>query len=208
MAKNPPGYLCMETERYSCCDGHWKCYCPEEKTLIIAGIGSRETPSHIMDMMTFIGVWCRENGHWVRSGHADGADWAFEVGAQENCIAYVPWERFNAHLVSRAHKRVGKPTCHTIAITKKFHPAFDKLSYGALSMMCRNASQVLGEDLDSPVDAVVCWTKDGKDSGGTGQAVRIAWDRQIPVLNMYLPEYSDDRKVCDYLQGLVTPSGT
>lgn len=32
---------------------------------------------------------------------------------------------------------------------------------------------------------VVCWTSDGKDSGGTGQALRIARDRNIPVYNLY-----------------------
>ena len=30
MAKNPPGYLNIDTGRYTCCDGHWKCYCKDE----------------------------------------------------------------------------------------------------------------------------------------------------------------------------------
>lgn len=73
---------------------------------IIAGIGSRETPSTILDAMTFIGLWCRENNIWVRSGHAQGADWAFECGAQENCIAYLPWKGFNTELKSKARFHV------------------------------------------------------------------------------------------------------
>ncbi len=168
--------------------------------MIIAGIGSRETPSVLATEMSFIGRWCLENGHWVRSGHAEGADWFFETGAQENCIAYLPWDTFNAKLISRAHKRVIKPNCHTLKITKQYHPAYDSLSYGVLCLMCRNVCQVLGENLDSPVNAVVCWTKDGKDSGGTGQAIRIAVDRGIPIINMYHPKFNDHKKVQDELQ--------
>lgn len=175
--------------------------------MIIAGIGARATPSHLAAEMSFIGLWCRENGHWVRSGHAEGADWFFERGALENCIAYLPWAGFNddpekhgSMAASPAHRRVIKPNCHTLKITKQYHPAYDSLSYGVLCLMCRNVCQVLGENLDSPVNAVVCWTKDGKDSGGTGQAIRIAQDRGIPIINMFHPKYSDHIKVQDELQ--------
>jgi hypothetical protein len=170
---------------------------------VIAGIGARVTPSEVMDMMTFIGVWCRENDIWVRSGHADGADWAFEVGAQEKCIAYLPWASFNAHLESKAQKPVMKPNCHTLKITEQFHPAFKKLTYNVLCLMCRNVNQVLGKDLNSPVSAVVCWTADGLDSGGTGQAIRIARHHKIPVLNMKLDQYNTHQKVQDELSRIL-----
>lgn len=172
--------------------------------MIIAGIGSRETPQDILVEMQKIGMWCFFDKHWVRSGHADGADWAFERGAQDQCIAYLPWDGFNKHLESNAHLRVVKPNCHTIKITKEFHPAFDKLSYGALCLMCRNVCQVLGQSLDSPVDAVVCWTKDGEASGGTGQAMRIADSRGIKILNMKHDEYNTADKVIHALRSLPT----
>ncbi len=56
--------------------------------------------------------------------------------------------------------------------------------------MARNCYQVLGEDLSTPVDFVVCWTPDGAESetsrktGGTGQAIRIAADLGIRVYNL------------------------
>ena len=43
---------------------------------------------------------------------------------------------------------------------------------------------LLGEALDRPVDAVVCWTAGGRSEGGTGMAIRIAEDRGIPVFNL------------------------
>ena len=48
---------------------------------VIAGVGSRQTPQHVLGEMVSIGAWARNNKVYVRSGHADGADWAFELGA-------------------------------------------------------------------------------------------------------------------------------
>ncbi len=163
--------------------------------MIISGIGSRETPTHIQEQMFQIGVWCLENQVWVRSGHADGADWAFEQGAQEYCLAYLPWLGFNKHLTSRARWCIPQVTSAMLDITKKYHPAYEKLSPGGLQLMARNACQILGVSLKDPVNAVVCWTKDGEPSGGTGQAIRIAMDRGIPILNMYHQQFYDHLKV-------------
>ena len=57
-------------------------------------------------------------------------------------------------------------------------------------MMTRNVHQILGLDLRTPTSAVICWTADGatsittEDTGGTGQAIRIASDLGIPVFNL------------------------
>ena len=40
-------------------------------------------------------------------------------------------------------------------------------------------------DLATPVNCVVCWTRDGKASGGTGQAMRFAEYLEIPIFNLY-----------------------
>jgi hypothetical protein len=50
--------------------------------------------------------------------------------------------------------------------------------------MARNAMQVLGPDLDTPSKVVVCWTKNGKTSGGTGQALRISLYHGVPIFNL------------------------
>ena len=50
--------------------------------------------------------------------------------------------------------------------------------------MGRNSYQVLGYHLDSAVDFILCYTKNGKDVGGTSQAIRIARDYNIPIFNI------------------------
>lgn len=155
----------------------------------IAGIGSRETPPDILALMTQIGAWAKKNQFEIYSGHAEGADWAFEQGAQKFCSVFLPWSQFNSHLISDSSKFIPDlDNPEVVELTKKFHPAFYRLSSAAIKLMCRNAYQVLGHYLDNPVDLVICWTKDGKASGGTGQALRIAKHYEIPIVNLYYPE--------------------
>jgi hypothetical protein len=51
--------------------------------------------------------------------------------------------------------------------------------------MARNAMQILGEDLQTPTEFVIAWTIDGRDSGGTGQALRMADYYGIPIFNLF-----------------------
>ncbi|MFA5024109.1 MAG: hypothetical protein WC523_04095 [Patescibacteria group bacterium] len=170
----------------------------------ITGIGSRQTPQPILDEMKKIGEWCKDNKVIVRSGHADGADWYFEQGSQELCVAYLPWPGFNSNLVSKAKLIVWDTTgvIGAQAIAATYHPAYDKLSFGVKKLMARNSLQVLGESLWAPSDVVVVWTKDGKASGGSGQAIRIANAFSIPVVNMFFEEFDTDEKVIEKLKGL------
>lgn len=72
----------------------------------------------------------------------------------------------------------------TERIASEVHPAWDRCNEWARSMHSRNCHQILGYDLQSPVDAVICWTPDGKIQGGTATAIRIAMKYDIPVFNL------------------------
>lgn len=148
--------------------------------LTYAGIGSRECPPDVCKQMTEIANHLGNLGYTLYSGGAEGADDAFERGASRKKI-FLPWDGFNGRHVD-GNLYVVPPYVEDLA--KKFHPAGDRLKQGALKMMSRNCYQVLGPDLKSPVDFVICWTKDGKASGGTGQAIRIAESLAIPVFNL------------------------
>ena len=168
----------------------------------ITGIGSRTAPQAICDEMIKVGAWCKENRIIVRSGHAKGCDYSFELGAQEFCIAYLSWASFNNQTTTQAvYKVLNHPQAEVLA--RKFHPAFDKLSFGAKKLMARNSYQVLGDELDEPSDAIVCWTEGGGFKGGTAQALRIAAAYNIPVLNMWFEEYNTAEKVIKRLRGMI-----
>ena len=72
----------------------------------------------------------------------------------------------------------------TERIASEVHPAWDRCNEWARGMHSRNCHQILGYDLQSPVDAVICWTPNGKIQGGTATAIRIALKYNIPVFNL------------------------
>ena len=146
-----------------------------------AGIGSRETPLDIQELMTHLAKQFTKYKYILRSGGADGADAAFEVGAQQAEI-FLPWNGFNGRYVDSTRYYVPP---FSYEYVEAYHPAPERLSRAAQKLMSRNTYQILGSDLQSPVDFVVCWTSDGKASGGTGQALRIAQDLHIPIFNLY-----------------------
>jgi len=162
---------------------------------VICGIGSRATPDDILEEMTKIGTWCCASKIYVRSGHADGADFAFEQGAQSYCIAYLPWRGFMNIHKSQAKMVVPEFNEAQMATVDKFHPAADRLDACSRKMMARNSCQVLGQKLDSPVSAVICWTEKARLVGGTAQAIRIAKEYHIPVWNMFWDRYNTADKV-------------
>ena len=72
----------------------------------------------------------------------------------------------------------------TERIASEVHPAWDRCNEWARGMHSRNCHQILGYDLQSPVDAVICWTPNGNIQGGTRTALMIALKYNIPVFNL------------------------
>ncbi len=148
-------------------------------TKTYAGIGSRETPDDVCALMTSIATHLRKDGFTLRSGHASGADSAFEAGAGPEAEIWLPWRGFNGS------KSPLLPIPAAFAMAEEYHPNWKAMNLGGRSLHARNCHQVMGRDLVSPVEFVICWTYDGGASGGTGQALRIAEAHNIPVYNLY-----------------------
>jgi hypothetical protein len=159
------------------------------RTKAYAGIGSRETPKDVCMYMTAVAKRLASLGYTCNSGGADGADSAFERGAVINRQIFLPWDGFNGRDVMNMNK-LHNTFDYSVPpfnpnLVKKYHPKPSSLSYVGWKFMSRNSYQVLGKDLNTPVEFVLCWTKEGKLKGGTAQAIRIALDRKIPVFNFY-----------------------
>lgn len=143
---------------------------------IYTGIGSRQTPRNILDLMTKTAKLLASNGWTLRSGGAEGADSAFEAGAGENKEIYLPWKNFNG-----SQSILYDIKFEAKEIAKKYHPAWNKLNKFGRLFHSRNVYQVLGYDLNLPTKFILCY-HEGR--GGTLQACRIAEDLQIPIINM------------------------
>ena len=138
------------------------------------GVGSRSAPRHVLNLIERMAEALAEDRWVCRTGHAPGADQAFERGAGHRAEVYLPWPKFEQAAPLTARTVVDCPTGEALEIAARFHPAWDALSRGARMLHGRNAHQVLGLYLDRPSDMLVCWTPEGSGDGGTGQAIRIA----------------------------------
>jgi hypothetical protein len=143
------------------------------------GIGSRETPPDILDLITAIALYLSNKGYILRSGGANGADSAFERGSRDKKEIFLPWKGFNKS--KNPYINIPKEA-YTIAA--KFHPVWDKLRSPVKNLHARNVMQVLGRALRTPSDFLICWTKGGQLIGGTAQALRIAMEYKIPIFNL------------------------
>lgn len=163
---------------------------PVPHSLIYAGIGSRNTPVDAQKIMLQAAYHLAQLGYTLRSGAAEGADSAFELGAKKGegkTEIWLPWTGFNQHADTGFY-----PSPKHFEMAAIVHPAWERLSRGARALHARNAGQILGKDIASPVDFVICWTPDGCSSekersvktGGTGTAIAIADRHGIPVWNI------------------------
>ena len=154
-----------------------------------AGIGSRSTPSNVLQLMTKLADQLEEEGWVLRSGGAEGADTAFESGVNNpfNKQIFLPSNHFN----NRSSREPGILNSsqlpdwgEALKTIERYHPAPERLSTFALKLMARNAMQVLGPDLKTPSSFILCFTPKGEVTGGTGQALSIALECQIPIINL------------------------
>lgn len=144
-----------------------------------AGIGSRTTPPEVLAAFEYLGCELAKRGYVLRSGGANGADSAFEKGcdaANGRKEIYLPWKGFNGN-----NSRLFGVTEEAEKAAAYYHPRYFQITESAQKLIARNTYQVLGSDLQTPSDFVICYTESGNGGGGTGQALRIASHYSIKV---------------------------
>jgi hypothetical protein len=157
------------------------------RVLTYAGIGARSTPYEVLIRMSHISKRLEHQLFILYTGGAaEGADAAFLARIYFYKV-FMPSSYFN-------YKKANGTDfidCSKLSnwneglkTVDKYHPAPQHLTPFTKKLMARNAYCVLGQDLKSPVDFVLCWTPNAKDVGGTGQGLRIAKDYNIPIFNL------------------------
>lgn len=172
------------------------------------GVGSRETPAPIFEMMVELGSKLASKGWTLRSGGAKGADAAFEQGMFQ-CVGegpyswtpaeiYLPWSGYEDHF-KKSHGGLNILPSDILLSDERIaegmamaiHPNWGACSQGARKMHTRNVHQVLGRTLDKPSKMLVAWTKmdaKGNPKGGTATAIRLAIQNGVEVFNLNKPE--------------------
>lgn len=172
-------------------------------TRYFTGIGSRQTPPDIRDMMSNIAEELCKAGYVLRSGAAQGADQAFEQGCKRvtgTKEIYIPWNSFEGRHSARDVGVYCMEDDYATLVAAQHHPNWEACSIGTKKLHTRNVFQVLGQDLLTPSVCVICWTPNGSGSGGTGQAIRMAKHFKIPVFDLGLE--GDLDKMIDFINNL------
>jgi hypothetical protein len=171
--------------------------------VIYAGIGSRETPHHILNFMSRYAHEAAARGDRLRTGGALGADEAFRAGCGTGPLElYLPWQGYNG-----LYADCPPITDAALWLAKRFHPAWGRCTQAAQMLHARNGFIVLGPGLKSPVGLVVCWTEGGRGEGGTGQALRIAkaWGVKVIDLGLWPALKCGDEAYAQVLKALDLP---
>lgn len=155
-----------------------------------AGIGSRDTPEDVQELMTRMARCLEDMGYVLRSGGAVGADKAFQRGVSnpQNMEIWLPWSSFQG-------LRTGDPGVFdfqcapgyeiAMAMVSKFAiPYMEPTKTATRTLAARNGMQILGGNMNHPSSFVYAWTPGGMGGGGTGQALRMARSLGIPVRDL------------------------
>jgi len=172
------------------------------------GVGSRETPPDILLMMELIGKVLTDLGYILRSGGAEGADTAFYAGCKKSAmfevnkpIIYISWNGMDAygknwyHDPSIGYYNAKRYPTWNIANEMAFNlrGSFERLGWKGIAHHTRNVFQVIGDDLHSPSNFLICWARPKNKRkpfvhGGTATAVKLAYLRDIEIYNLYHPQ--------------------
>ena len=153
-----------------------------------AGIGSREVNDSVGTNIRYIAEVLEHNRYTLRTGGAEGCDQYAQSGVEHSAQIWLPWATYNKGIREEYpdHKYMilSEGDKEAWESVEKFHPNPTALSRGARALHARNYRILVGKTYPNS-EFVVCWTRDGKDSGGSGQLIRTANFLKIPVYNLF-----------------------
>lgn len=166
------------------------------------GVGSRRSSIENRPLMTAFAQAMAAKGAILRSGAAPGPDTWFEEGVPPHLRRiYVP----NASFGKRKRDEIIVPKevnlmrwMKACSIAESLHPLGRHMTQEVRDLMGRNVFQVLGDDLKTPSQFLVCDAPDivyddaGRVvdvDGGTGMAVRLAALHNVPVYHLAVPAH-------------------
>ncbi|MFZ4217025.1 hypothetical protein ACEV6Q_04065 [Enterobacter ludwigii] len=163
----------------------------EDDMKYYTGVGSRDTPSDVLELMMKVARKLAMQGWVLRSGGAGGADTAFLRGAidaggvYEN---YVAWKGFSKEFTEILPDY--EKSLNVLSSVENLNPRIysRSLKDSVLRLHSRNVNQVLGMNLSTPSKFVILYApEDGinKVTGGTNTAYQVAKQFDIPVFNLY-----------------------
>lgn len=171
-----------------------------------AGMNAIEISENMLvyQVIEKISTYLNFKGYTLVVNSIEGIKNLFENGSEFRKEIFIPFDGFNGKyntdvgvysldFIGKVFSSSKERMCKAINIARKFHPNFDQLDdKDKLTIVCCSY-QILGLNLDTPVDFVVCYTLDGcesnttctKETGVIGQSISIAHYYNVPIFNLY-----------------------
>lgn len=157
----------------------------------IAIIGNRYgVPEEVIQYLENLGFYLGSIGFTLNSGGAAGCDQAGERG----------FDRGNFPKNIRKAKHA---TPEAISLASEFHDAWHVCTEYVRQLHGRNSMIVLGDDLKTPVQAVICYAV-SEIKGGTALGIKIARRYGIPIYNLAKKNHGID----EFIKGLQNDQAT
>jgi len=153
-------------------------------------IGNRyNVPENTIQFIEDSGYTLGQLGYTLNSGNAIGCDQAGERG-------------FDRGGFPKNIRKAKHATEDAIVVASQFHEAWYMCTDYVRQLHGRNSMIILGDDLKSPVDFVLCYAT-SEIKGGTALGIKIARANGVPVFNLY----KEDNGFHGYLKELCNESG-
>ena len=156
-----------------------------------------------------IGGHIAERGYIVDSGNAPGADQAYGRGVNrvnpELLHLHLPWRSFEAQAVRDGN------VIHALEdldaevlefykeLAHKARGGFGGLRQGGIKLMTRNSSIVIPPPAVLSTVRVIAFPSAKRGGGGTGQGMRIAALREIPLSDVSKMNYTQLEALCNLI---------
>lgn len=146
----------------------------------------RDVPKHIVEQMVELSRSIKESGYVLRIGGLEGGDNVLGE-LDKDAELYLPWKNFSDKV-----SKLYFSTEECLALASKFNAKFNEINNSMRSFLGMYTRMVLGKDLKSRVNFIICWTPDGAEdsssittkTGLIAQAIGIASAMKIPVFNL------------------------
>jgi hypothetical protein len=159
------------------------------------GIGGRDTPLEVRQLMTEVAMHLRHWGFTLRTGTSSAADKAFEVGAGDLKEIYVPWKGWNEKTGITSLSVASSRLAHYVWLQRQsFGTAVENwgnVHPGTQALLAKSMCMVMGQHITVPSDALICWTPNAQIVGISAHPITLATIVNIPVFNLAEPETED-----------------
>jgi hypothetical protein len=130
-------------------------------------------------------------GFTIRNGGDinDGLVKVARIPFADRELIYLPWKKFNPDLTGD----MIKPNECGYRHSAHYHKGFKKVPPAVRAIIARTTNLILGEDCKTPVNLLICYTKDGasntgevdyKTTGNMSYIINLCDELNIPIFNL------------------------